>query len=440
MKRGATGRGGFVLFVSLGANWRAEGRLTSCALGEGGEIGRMSYQPSQALLDKYADVLINFALNSGDGVKPGEVVQLRVPEVAKPLLVALRRAVLKAGAHPLIFMTPDDMDREYFELANEAQLAFFAESYNRGIIEQIDHTVAIRGATDMRELAGIPSHKIMAAQKAMKPYMEWKRAKESAGKYTWTLALYGTQAMADEVGMSLEDYWEQIIEACLLKEESPAGEWKRIYEKMYQIRDALDAMPIERLHVVAADTDLWVKLGDDRKWLGGSGRNIPSFELFISPDWRGTEGRIQFTEPLYRYGSLIKDAYLEFKDGRVVKATASEGEELLRDMIAVENADKVGEFSLTDRRFSRITKFMGLTLYDENVGGKYGNTHVAVGSAYRDSFPGDQSALTDEDWEARGYNNSVVHTDIVATSNRVVTAHLKDGSTVVIYRDGEFQV
>jgi len=400
----------------------------------------MSYQPSQALLDKYADVLINFALNSGDGVKPGEVVQLRVPEVAKPLLVALRRAVLKAGAHPLIFMTPDDMDREYFELANEAQLAFFAESYNRGIIEQIDHTVAIRGATDMRELAGIPSHKIMAAQKAMKPYMEWKRAKESAGKYTWTLALYGTQAMADEVGMSLEDYWEQIIEACLLKEESPAGEWKRIYEKMYQIRDALDAMPIERLHVVAADTDLWVKLGDDRKWLGGSGRNIPSFELFISPDWRGTEGRIQFTEPLYRYGSLIKDAYLEFKDGRVVKATASEGEELLRDMIAVENADKVGEFSLTDRRFSRITKFMGLTLYDENVGGKYGNTHVAVGSAYRDSFPGDQSALTDEDWEARGYNNSVVHTDIVATSNRVVTAHLKDGSTVVIYRDGEFQV
>lgn len=400
----------------------------------------MPYQPSEALLDKYADVLINFALNSGEGVKSGEVVQLRVPEVAKPFLVALRRAVLKAGAHPLIFMTPDNMAREYYELANEEQLAFFAESYNRGIIDQIDHTVAIRGETDMRELAGIPSQKIMATQKSMKPYMDWKRAKESAGNYTWTLALYGTQAMADEVGMTLEEYWEQIIEACLLKEESPAGEWKKIYEKLYRIRDTLDAMPIERLHVEATDTDLWVKLGDDRKWLGGSGRNIPSFELFISPDWRGTEGRIQFTEPLYRYGSLIKDAYLEFKDGRVVKATASEGEDLLRDMIAVENADKVGEFSLTDRRFSRITKFMGLTLYDENVGGKFGNTHVAVGAAYRDSFPGDQSALSDADWEARGYNNSVVHTDIVATSNRVVTAHLKDGSTVVIYRDGEFQV
>ena len=68
----------------------------------------MSYQPSEELLEKYADVMINFALNGGEGVKNGEVVQLRVSEVAKPLLVALRRAVLKAGAHPIIFYTPDE--------------------------------------------------------------------------------------------------------------------------------------------------------------------------------------------------------------------------------------------------------------------------------------------------------------------------------------------
>ena len=72
----------------------------------------MSYQPSEEILEKYADVMINFALNSGEGVRPGEVVQLRVPEVAKLLLVALRRAVLQAGAHPLIFYTPDDFSRE----------------------------------------------------------------------------------------------------------------------------------------------------------------------------------------------------------------------------------------------------------------------------------------------------------------------------------------
>ena len=400
----------------------------------------MSYQPSAELLDNYANVLINFALNSGEGVKPGEVVQLRVPECAKPLLVALRRAVLKAGAHPLVFFAPDEFQREFFELANDDQLSFFAEKYHRGTVDQIDHTVVIIAETNKQELTGIPTKKIMAAQKALKPYMDWRRAKESAGDYTWTLAMYGTQAMADEVGMSLEDYWGEIIKACYLDETDPAAKWQTLYTDLYATKDKLDALPIEKLHIEAEDTDLWVKLGPDRKWLGGSGRNIPSFELFISPDWRGTEGKIQFTEPLYRYGSLIKGAYLEFKDGCVTQATANEGQDLLREMIAVENADKVGEFSLTDRRFSRITKFMGLTLYDENVGGKWGNTHIAVGSAYRDSFPGDTASVEEKQWVEMGYNNSVVHTDIVATSNRVVTAHLNDGSTKIIYRDGEFQV
>lgn len=400
----------------------------------------MSYQPSEEILEKYADVMINFALNSGEGVKPGEVVQLRVPEVAKPFLVALRRAVLKAGAHPLVFFTPDDMAREFFELANDDQLSFFAEKYHKGTVDQIDHTVAILAETNKKELDGIDSRKIMASQKALKPYMDWRREKESAGKYTWTLAMWGTQQMADEVGMSPEEYWEQIIEACYLREDSPADKWKALYEELYSYKDKLDALGIEKLHVEAENTDLWVKLGDNRKWLGGSGRNIPSFELFVSPDWRGTEGSIQFTEPLYRYGALIENAYLEFKDGLVVKATASKGEDLLKEMIAVENADKAGEFSLTDRRFSRITKFMGETLYDENVGGTFGNTHIAVGAAYRDSYTGDPSAVSEEQWAEMGYNNSVVHTDIVATSNRTVTAYLKNGSTQIIYKDGQFTI
>ena len=400
----------------------------------------MSYEPSDEILEKYADVMINFALNSGEGVKAGEVVQLRVSEVAKPLLVALRRAVLKAGAHPLVFYTPDDFAREHYELASDEQLSYFPEKYLKGLVDEIDHTVAVLSETNKKELDGIESGKIMAAQKALKPYMDWRREKEGRGEYTWTLCLYGTQPMADEVGLSLEDYWKEIVKACYLDEAEPAAKWKALYDELYAIRDKLDALPIEKLHVEAADTDLWVRIGENRKWLGGSGRNIPSFELFISPDWRGTQGRIQFTEPLYRYGNLIKDAYLEFEKGRVTKATASEGEAILREMIAVENADKVGEFSLTDRRFSRITQFMGETLYDENVGGDNGNTHIAVGAAYRDSYTGDQTKVPETEWEAMGYNNSVVHTDIVATSNRVVTAYLKDGSSRVIYENGEFQV
>lgn len=400
----------------------------------------MSFRPSDDILEKYADVLVNFALNGGKGIDKGDVVQLRVPEVAKPLLTALYRSVLKAGGHPMVFFAPDGIDKSFYELANDEQLEFFAGKYYKGAIDQIDHTVAILAEADKHELDGIDSKKIMMSQKALKPYMDWRRAKESAGDYSWTLALYGTQAMADEVDMSLEEYWEQIIEACYLKDDDPACKWSELYIELDKIKDTLDAMPIDRLHVEAENTDLWVKLGPERRWLGGSGRNIPSFELFVSPDWRGTSGRIQFTEPLYRYGKLIEKTYLEFEHGLVVKASASKGEAMLQEMLSVENANKIGEFSLTDRRFSRITRFMGETLYDENVGGENGNTHLAVGAAYRDSHTGDPAEVSEEQWEEMGYNNSVVHTDIVSTSNRVVTAYLEDGSSQVIYRDGQFTV
>jgi aminopeptidase len=101
--------------------------------------------------------------------------------------------------------------------------------------------------------------------------------------------------------------------------------------------------------------------------LAGSGRNIPSFECFVSPDWRGTQGWIRFNQPLYYQSNIIKGIQLWFDNGKVVKASASENEQLLLDMIAVTDADKIGEYSLTDRRMSRITRLMGETLYDENI-------------------------------------------------------------------------
>ena len=101
----------------------------------------------------------------------------------------------------------------------------------------------------------------------------------------------------------------------------------------------------EKFHVKGPDADLWIKLGDKRLWKGGSGANIPSFELFTSPDWRGTNGWIRFNQPLYRYGNLISGIELTFKDGVVVKSSATKNEKVLKQMIATENADKVGEFS-----------------------------------------------------------------------------------------------
>jgi aminopeptidase len=82
---------------------------------------------------------------------------------------------------------------------------------------------------------------------------------------------------------------------------------------------------------------------------------------------------------------------------------------------------------------------MATTLFDENMGGAFGNTHIALGNAYKDTFTGDMSTVTDQQWADMGYNSCPkVHTDIISTSNRTVTALLRNNTEKIIYRDGQF--
>ncbi len=409
------------------------------------KVQEMSYTPDPQILERYASVLVDFALGGGRGVQPGEVVRVVAPESAKPLYAELNKAVWRAGGHVIGGYQPDDDDainlsRDFYELADDAQLDRFPGSYMRGLVDEMDHQVSIIAESDPHALDTVDPARIMRRGKSMRPLLDWRGEKENAGRFTWTLGLYGTAAMAAEAGMSEEEYWEQIVHACFLDAEDPLAEWREVGERLDRTRERLDALEIERLHVVGEDADLWVSVGERRRWLGGRGRNIPSFEIFTSPDGRGTEGWIYCNQPLYRYGNLVKGVRLRFAEGRVVEASAEENERVLTEMIATEGADRVGEFSLTDRRFSRITRFMAHTLYDENVGGAFGNTHIALGRAYQDAFAGDPSELAPEQWEQLGFNNSTVHTDIVSTTDRTVTAELRGGGERVIYRDGEFQL
>ena len=405
----------------------------------------MTYYPSQQILERYADVLINFALNSGKGVKKGEVVRITATESGKPLYLQLRKAVLKAGAHPMGNFLPDDdaiimPTRDFYNLASEEQLNFFPKKYIKGLVEQIDHTVSVISTHNKHVLQGIDPKKIMTVSKAMKPFTDWLFDKENKGKFTWTVGLFGTPEMAKEAELDLEQYWKQIIDGCFLNDPNPIAKWRQVSNNIEKIRTKLNQLKIDRVHVLGIDVDLWLTIGKKRLWNGGSGRNIPSFEIFTSPDWRETQGWIKFSQPLYIFGNLIKNVELEFKNGRVVKSKASKNENVLKEMIAQKNADKVGEFSLTDGRFSHITKFMAETLYDENVGGPQGNTHIALGRSYHDCFDGDPSKLKKNEWAKLGYNNSAIHTDIVSTTNRKVTAYLANGVEKIIYKDGVFLV
>jgi aminopeptidase len=398
------------------------------------------FTPSEDILKKYADLLVKFALNGGEGVRPKDVVQVNIPDVAKPLYSALLRSILEAGAYPKVQLLPSQTDKIFFDNASDDQLTFFPEAFKKAEADLIDHQISIIADADPSELKTVDPKRMFKAMDARRKYRDWLFTKEQQGKFTWTLALYGTEAMAKEASMSLKEYWDEIIEGCYLREKDPVSHWKKLFAEQERIKAALDALAIETLHVESKNIDLHVRLGPNRRWLGGSGRNIPSFELFISPDWRGTEGRIYFNQPLYRYGNILRDVELHFSNGLVTKATAKEGQNVLDSMLERKNADKIGEYSLTDKRFSRITKFMANTLFDENIGGEYGNTHVALGRAYKDSYPGDMSKPTEAEWDAWGYNDSPEHTDIISTEDRVVTATLPGGGKKVIFKDGMFTV
>ncbi len=396
------------------------------------------YQPSQELLDKYAHVLVNYALNGGQGVKPGEVVEAVVPDVAKPLALSLQNVLLQAGAQPIIRLIPTGFERDFFKYAQNDQLTFFPEPFYKAKTELLSHQIGIIADPDPLELQNTDPSKIMLARNARKKYRDWLTEKETKGNFTWTLGLWGVEAKAKIVGLSLKEYWDQIIKACFLDYDDPVAEWRKVTAIQEKMKDTLNEMRILSVHVTGPDADLTVQLGEDRLWQGGSGRNVPSFELFTSPDWRGTEGWIKFNQPVYRYGQVMNGVRLEFKKGLVTKATAEVGENLLLEMLKTPNADKIGEFSLTDNRLSRITHVMAETLFDENISGPHGNTHLAVGMAYRDCYRGDAAALTEEEWATKGYNDSAEHTDIVSTVERTVTATLADGSTQVIYQNGQF--
>lgn len=404
------------------------------------------YCPDSKTLKKYADVLVKFALGSGKGIKKGESVYLQIPESAKPILNPLVLSILEAGGNPIINYLPEGTEKEIsvnrliIENADEKQLLYAPKSYLLGRVKDADHYIGILSQENPKDLQGIEGKKIMEKQKSLLFYREAMDKKEDDGKFTWTLALFGTEAMAKEAGLSLKEYWGEIIKACYLDKEDPISEWKKNAKTIEYIRKKLSEMKIEKLSVKGKNVNLTIGIGKDRKWLGGGGRNIPSFEIFVSPNKWETEGHVKFSEPLYVYDNLVKDMELTFEKGKVTKINASEGKKLISEMIKVKGADYVGEFSLTDKRFSKITHFMAETLYDENVGGKFGNFHLALGKAYKESFTGDVNKLDKKTSDKLGFNESVVHTDIVSTDDKVVTAILPNGTSKVIYKNGEFTV
>ncbi|MBU1001508.1 MAG: aminopeptidase [Proteobacteria bacterium] len=396
------------------------------------------FSPSQ--LEQYAEVML-WALDASRPapIKAGDAVLVRFDVPALELAEALHSRLVKRKVNAVIRLNRTaTMERDFYMNAGPGQLAFVPQG-TAELYEQVAGSIHLLAPQALTHLADADPADIAAAARARKPFRDILDHRELAGAFSWTLCLYPTPGLAEKANLSIEEYTRQVAKACYLDRPDPLGEWRQTMARIKELRTWLDGLGARRFRIESASMDLEIDPGEARSWEGLTGHNIPSFELYLSPDWRGTRGIYYADQPTYRGGNYVEGARLEFVDGRVVDASADRGERFLLEQLRMdEGASKLGEFSLTDKRFSGINQFMAMTLFDENFGGDYGNCHVALGASYPSTYAGDPSELDEEQKRRLGFNSSALHWDLVNTEPKVVTATLADGKTRLIYENGLF--
>jgi aminopeptidase len=371
---------------------------------------------------------------------PGDFVLLRFDTDAMPLADAMYDLLIEKGINPIPRqnLTPH-MELSFYGKSDESQLTAIAAG-EKEFVGGLNGLISLIAPASLTHLQDVDSKRIGQAAVARKFMRDIMEKREQSGDFGWTLCIYPTPALAKAAGLSMDEFKAQVVKACYLDDDNPPARWNEIFEKSQKVKAWLNALDIEHLRIQSEGTDLIVTPGEQRRWLGVSGHNIPSFEIFLSPDWRGTEGVYYADQPSFRSGNFVEGVRLTFEKGVAVKTEAKSGGEFVAKQLTLdEGANRLGEFSLTDRRFSKINAFMANTLFDENFGGPQGNCHVAVGASYADTFAGDQSTLDKARKEELGFNDSALHWDLVNTRQKTVTATLKGGEELVIYKDGEFQ-
>jgi aminopeptidase len=391
-------------------------------------------------LERYADVLWwGLKTAKKTPLKKNDIVLIRYHSSAVRLAEVIYAGLLSRGLQPVQRMSPTaTMERDFYIRASNRQLAFLPPG-DKELMSRLNGSMYLHAPDSITHLSDVDSQKIAKATVARKALRDVLNRREARGSFSWTLCVFPTAELAAQAGISLEEYTHQVVNACFLNKSDPISAWRHIFDNARSIKKWLNSMKVKFLHVESENIDLEITPGEKRQWIGISGRNIPSFEIFVSPDWHGTRGNYYADQPSYRSGNRVEGVRLEFNNGKVAKVSAETGQDFVQKQLKMDKgADKVGEFSLTDKRFSRINRFMANTLFDENYGGKYGNCHIALGSSYSNTYAGDSKRLNPALKQKLGFNQSALHWDLVNTEKKRVTVHLQTGKTVTIYENGRF--
>lgn len=352
-------------------------------------------------VDAHAALLCDWSLR----VVPGDAVLIELPEAALPLGHALHRAVLERGGWPTVRVELPALTRQLVDLAHDAQLDA-PSPLALAELKAATKLVRVHAPAGGDVLAGVDPLR-------MAQFARGRRAlRRTSMRIPWCLTIHPTAELAARAGLPEDDYAAFVQRALMLDRPSPAGAWAELSVIQAELCERLATA--RTIRIEAPGTDLTVRV-DGRRWQNSDGRrNLPSGEVFTGPRERSAQGEVRFEIPSYRSAGVVRGARLVFDRGRVVEATANEGQAVLDAELATDDGARfLGELGIgTSPGIDRAT---GSTLLDEKIAG---TVHLALGQSYP---------------ETGGKNRSAVHWDLICDlrGGGLLSA---DGTAVV--RDG----
>jgi aminopeptidase len=333
-------------------------------------------------VETVAKILVDYSVE----VQPNQLVRISGGREGAPLILAAYQKVLERGAHPFLQVELEEAEELLYTYATDAQLDYIPP-FMKEIVEQIDASIGIWTDVNTKQLTNADPAKQSRRAVARRPLSDRLLEREAKKEFRWTGTLYPSQAFAQDAEMSLREFEDFVYKGCLVHEADPVKAWKTISKKQQRLVDWLNKA--SQVHVIGPDTDLKLEV-TGRKWVNCDGHeNFPDGEIFTGPIEDSVNGHIRYTYPACHFGREVEDVRLQFKDGKVIKATAAKNEQFLSKMLETdEGARYVGEFAFGTN--SRIQRFIKNTLFDEKIGG---TIHLALGLGFPESGSKNKSAI-----------------------------------------------
>ena len=403
----------------------------------------------KTVLREYAKLIVRTGLNVQKGQTVLVLADLDQPEFVQMVVEEAYKAKAKKVIVDWNYQPLQKVHVRYQSVKTLGTVLEWEKAKQEYYCEELPARVYIM-SEDPDGLRGMNMTKVTKARQMsypiLKPYRDRRENKDQ-----WCIAAVPGKAWAKKVfpelrtSAAMEKLWEVIL-SCSRVNEDPIKAWEEHNADLAKRCEYLNSLNIRSLHYTADNgTDLTVGLIPESRWRGGGDTslqgiyfnpNIPTEECFISPMKGQAEGIVYSTKPLAYRGQLIENFSFRFENGKVVEAKAEKGEELLNTLISMdEGAAYLGECALVPQA-SPINESGILfynTLFDENAA-----CHLAVGMGFADSIKGFEEKTLEECREM-GINDSMVHEDfMIGCDTMNIDAVCADGSTVAIFRSGNW--